>query len=63
MTAQYSGLENVFFAKDRKSALARIKGLAKENQIYKNKFVRLNKKQVPHSLGWKTWEIIRKQKR
>ncbi len=55
------GLKNVFFAKDRDSALARIKRLANEDRYYSNKSVRLNKKQVPHSSGWKTWKIVPKK--
>ena len=56
-----NGLKNVFFAKDRDSALARIKRLANEDRYYRCKSVRLNKKQVPHSSGWKTWKIVKQK--
>ncbi len=49
------------FAKDRNSALERIRKLAKEDRYYRCKSVRLNKKQVPHSSGWKTWKIVKQK--
>ena len=46
---KYSGLKNTFFSKDRVSALKHLKKLAEKDSYYKNKTVRLNKKQVKHS--------------
>ena len=52
--------DNVFFAKDRTQALARLKMLEMtEGKYYKGKTVILNKFQVPHISKWKTWKMIK----
>lgn len=59
--SKYSGLDNVFFSKDKKSANSHLKKLCKEEgKLYCNKKVKLNKKQVNHISGFKTWKIINK---
>ena len=50
----------VFFSKNRKSALSRLKKLAKQDKHYKNKTVVLASVQLPHINKWKTWKIKNK---
>ena len=45
----------VFFAKDKKMAIARNKRVAKEESMIYNTPT-LAKKQIKHNSGWKTWK-------
>lgn len=46
----------VFFAKNRKKALERLKRLQKEDNFYNRfKTVRLARRQIPHIDNFKTW--------
>ena len=59
---KYSGLKNTFFAKNKKSAEKRLKELCgrEHSRLYCNKKVKLNRKQVEHIAGWKTYKIVKK---
>jgi len=50
----------VFFSKNKKTALARLKKLAKRDKSYANKTVKLAKNQIKHAAGWKTWKHVGK---
>jgi hypothetical protein len=47
----------VFFSKNKKTAIARVKKLAKKESYYKGKTPVLAEKQIQHSSGWKTWKL------
>ncbi len=49
-----------FFSKNKKTAVARVKKLAKSDKYYKNKTAKLAKRQIAHSSKWKTWKIVGK---
>ena len=51
----------VFFSKNKKTAISRLKRLAKTDKYYKGKIPVLAKKQISHSTKWKTWKIRRKK--
>lgn len=51
----------VFFSKNRKTALKRIKELQRTERYYKNKTIKLASKQIPHISAWKTWEVVKKR--
>lgn len=51
----------VFFSKNQKTALRKLKSMASSEKRYKGKTVRLSKTQIPHMSGWKTWKIIDKE--
>ncbi len=46
----------IFFAKDKKSALRRLKELEKKEGVKYSK-PKLTKKQIKHISGWKTWKV------
>lgn len=57
--------KRTFFSKNRTTALNRLKKLSKspiDGKYYKNKTVKLAKKQIKHISGWKTWQIINKKR-
>jgi hypothetical protein len=47
----------IFFSKNKRTAIARIKKLAKRESNYKGKTPVLAKKQIGHISGWKTWKL------
>jgi len=49
----------VFFSKNKKTAIKRMKELAKRDKHYKGKVPVLAEKQISHSSGWKTWKLKR----
>jgi len=54
------GNKMAFFSKNKKTAVARVKKLAKSDKYYKNKTAKLAKRQIAHSSKWKTWKIVGK---
>jgi hypothetical protein len=51
-------MDEVFFAKDKKSALHKLHELKEHEKYYKKfKTVNLAKNQITHILGWKTWRL------
>ena len=48
----------VFFSKNKRTAIARIKKLAKRESYYRGKTPVLAKKQIAHVSGWKTWRLL-----
>lgn len=62
MKSIYGNKANIFFAKDKESASARLKSLCdrEHSKLYCNKKVKLARQQIPHISKWKTWEVIRK---
>jgi len=53
----------VFFSKSKKTAIARIKKLAKKESYYNGKTPILAKKQIAHISGWKTWRLKKNNRR
>jgi hypothetical protein len=51
----------VFFSKNKKTAMIRVKKLAKSDKQYKNKIPVLADKQIHHVAGWKTWKLKSKR--
>jgi len=51
----------VFFSRNRKTAIRLIKRVSKEDDYFKDKTVRLARKQIEHKSKWKTWKIIKKR--
>ena len=59
MVSKTTNQRNIFFSRDRETAMQRLKRLAKEDKYYQSKSVRMSKKQIPHVSGWKTWKIVK----
>ena len=47
----------VFFSKDKKSAMERVRKLTQSDKTYKGKVPVLAERQIQHSSGWKTWKL------
>ena len=53
----------IFFSKNKRTAIARIKKLAKRESNYKGKTPVLAKKQIAHISRWKTWRLKKSKRR
>lgn len=53
----------IFFSKDDDSAIERVNELALYDKFYRNKVPVLSEKQIPHISGWKTYKLIRINRR
>ena len=51
----------VFFSKNKKTAKARVKKLAKRNKLYRDKTPMLAETQISHINKWKTWKLKKKR--
>ena len=57
---EIGGRKMVFFSKNKKTAITRIKKLAERETYYKDKVPTLAEKQIKHISGWKTWKLKKK---
>ena len=53
--------KHIFFSENRETALRRLHNLAKEDEYYRGKTVKLARRQIPHTSDWKTWVIIKRR--